>query len=1280
MFRLLLPSTTTTISGKQQQIAILIISFFLCVDGIRNEGNNMLPLQQQQQQQPIENSNYQSSSAFKPSPLLEFTLDDVTMPHMLAAGGGAGRPSSEDAKYPSNIPSTPTSPNAANNDNENDNRRYSTSYTNGEKPFSFSNGQQPATQYQQQQQQQQHQFAQQLTETPIYIYKDPYTNENYHYTPTEPNSYNKDVVVTSPYNQQPNAQSFQSGYSPPSAPSGTQDNQEYLVHSSMIVGTQQQSLPPANKDVYLKRPGMVYDESYITHPNAVVEKKSEVAAAKKTNKISYDSHDYPPPSYHQLQTSNFLPTPNPEGPVRATPPPVIRDTPPPPLRATPPPPPSYSQSANNYYARPTSSPPAYVTPRPSSYSDEYRPKPPTSPFGQQYLQSSQNVLPNYVNNLDNYLSNKQQTQYYRPEQAGGPPARPPDALQYPQYEESIPPPYRQQQQYQQPSSYPPFEQQHSAYPPYQSPQYPNSPPSRPPPPPQSQPPFPSRPSYNNYYDYQIGEVPPQTQGAFNYPYPRPPQPPPNNNNGAYRPPYVPPSTTQQPSGLATLVQYAPQFTSLLLGGGGSSSNNNSPLGSLLGVLTGAGNSPQTSSSSSSSSSSLLNRRPINSQLIKALENIARNDDLQCVPKVLCQMIASQTQRGQLPSFITSPAITNFLAAFPASSPALIYGRAALLGISGGDRSCHQTYVKCPKNEIEIINYLNNYRGGFFKFFSEPDDQTFNQQNGNHESGGATSLFSILSALTGTPAQPQVTTPRPRPKPQPQAPSSDITETIGNFFTNLLSDYMGGGAVVEYQRRSMRRKRSAAEKRVRFEDNDDDENFNFDDDFNDEEDTEDTEKNVEFQYEPEDKNGSESRVIHRVTLSKGKRLKFFPENNDEEAENDNIHDEQTENLRKVIEKFNAFNKERKLKFPSETSEREYLDVAEENIRGGKQLDNNPTVQQQINYGHQYNNYEQQNYIRGQDNTNKIKFYNDPEEHGKELRDLSVAESQHSGKKIRFPEREPKILNRPPYAASFSYNQQQQTPPEYGENEDQYQTTQNQRPNYYKELEEEQQQADLYNNQPEYEQPPYQPNPNDYNQYQAPTTPQNYYGFNQGHPPGANIYNTHLTSLNSLNNYVSNSATNLNYFLTTQPPSNAGGGSNYFLPTPAPDNDEDNDFDNHLYNNNNNNYNLATKIQNYNRYEKYTNSNSNNLSPTQTYNNSNRYRPVYSSQQQSGVYNNNYNNNNSNNYNNRYHSSLYDRRTTTTTTTTPRPNDNNIYVTNARGETEYYIRPDGRKVYL
>lgn len=594
-------------------------------------------------------------------------------------------PTYDAAQYPSTPPGTSLNTHTASSNIEQgavaetlkiktkdhqDNRRYSTTYstTNGETQFLFANEQQqvypiPQQQqqeqeqpYQQQQQQsqqyhqyqqqqptppQQYQPGQQFTEMPIYIYRDPYTNENYHYTPTEPTileagpptsatystSSHNDNALNS-YKQQQQQQHQQQLQLYPAA-TQAQDNQEFLVHSSMSVGAHHPPQKPnpylsIDKDVYLKRPGLVYDESYVPHPNAVAEKKRDSSPPQitKTNKISYDSHDYPPPSYAQQQTSNFLPTPVPDGP------PTPRPTqPPPPVRR---PPPSYNTMSSSYNPpqqdyRPRPPPPP---PPPTSQQDSTFGRPPHQQ--QQYLQSSQNALPNYANNLDNYLSNKQQGPYYQTERPlPGYLQQQQEQQQRPYYEEgppSFPPSYRP----------PPQQQQQSSYPAYENPQY------------QQQPsPHPSRPSYNNYYDYQIGEVPPQSQGAVNYPYPRPP-------NGPYRPP---PPPVQQPSGLASLVQYAPQFTSLLLGGGsGSSSNSNSPLGSLLGALTGVGNAPQTSSSSSSSTS--FNRRPINAQLIRALENIARNDDLQCVPKVVCQMIAAQTQRGQLPSFITSPAITK----------------------------------------------------------------------------------------------------------------------------------------------------------------------------------------------------------------------------------------------------------------------------------------------------------------------------------------------------------------------------------------------------------------------------------------------------------------------------------------------------------------------------------------------------------------------------------------------------------------------------------------------
>lgn len=54
---------------------------------------------------------------------------------------------------------------------------------------------------------------------------------------------------------------------------------------------------------------------------------------------------------------------------------------------------------------------------------------------------------------------------------------------------------------------------------------------------------------------------------------------------------------------------------------------------------------------------------------------------------------------------------------PSTSSALVYGRAALLGVASGEHSCHTAYPRCPRNEDDILYYLNNHRGGFFRFFN-----------------------------------------------------------------------------------------------------------------------------------------------------------------------------------------------------------------------------------------------------------------------------------------------------------------------------------------------------------------------------------------------------------------------------------------------------------------------------------------------------------------------------------------------------------------------------------
>lgn len=97
-------------------------------------------------------------------------------------------------------------------------------------------------------------------------------------------------------------------------------------------------------------------------------------------------------------------------------------------------------------------------------------------------------------------------------------------------------------------------------------------------------------------------------------------------------------------------QYAGQFSNFLgplsnlLGGGGGTPSYQSTLSNLLGG-GGGGGTPSYQSSS-----------PSTNAILQGLEKISRNDDLECVPKVLCQMVGNPQRRAQLPSYITSPAL------------------------------------------------------------------------------------------------------------------------------------------------------------------------------------------------------------------------------------------------------------------------------------------------------------------------------------------------------------------------------------------------------------------------------------------------------------------------------------------------------------------------------------------------------------------------------------------------------------------------------------------------
>ncbi|XP_052859940.1 uncharacterized protein LOC128267191, partial [Anopheles cruzii] len=107
---------------------------------------------------------------------------------------------------------------------------------------------------------------------------------------------------------------------------------------------------------------------------------------------------------------------------------------------------------------------------------------------------------------------------------------------------------------------------------------------------------------------------------------------------------------------------------------------------------------------------------VGGQLRQALDNIADNDELQCVPKLICMMSRSSTGQG-FSSSVNRGLLSTILGAVPDSSPWLKFSRAALLGYGIGANSCDAYYPKCPKDEMQILYYLNNHRGGFFRFFN-----------------------------------------------------------------------------------------------------------------------------------------------------------------------------------------------------------------------------------------------------------------------------------------------------------------------------------------------------------------------------------------------------------------------------------------------------------------------------------------------------------------------------------------------------------------------------------
>ncbi|XP_066995929.2 uncharacterized protein [Anabrus simplex] len=114
--------------------------------------------------------------------------------------------------------------------------------------------------------------------------------------------------------------------------------------------------------------------------------------------------------------------------------------------------------------------------------------------------------------------------------------------------------------------------------------------------------------------------------------------------------------------------------------------------------------------------------PAYSSLLGALGSIARYDTLRCVPRLLCEVVA-----GGQPGYTGKQGIINrdslltllTVLQFGEDSPLLVFGRAALLGFTaqGDPRTCLSAYPICPQDPEQLVYYLNNHNGGFFRFFN-----------------------------------------------------------------------------------------------------------------------------------------------------------------------------------------------------------------------------------------------------------------------------------------------------------------------------------------------------------------------------------------------------------------------------------------------------------------------------------------------------------------------------------------------------------------------------------
>ncbi|KAF7993467.1 hypothetical protein HCN44_010062 [Aphidius gifuensis] len=142
-------------------------------------------------------------------------------------------------------------------------------------------------------------------------------------------------------------------------------------------------------------------------------------------------------------------------------------------------------------------------------------------------------------------------------------------------------------------------------------------------------------------------------------------------------------------------------------------------------------------------------------LLDALSSISQYDDRKCVPRILCEVATgvkpgSSGYKQNYSDFGMNSIISLLTALAPGtSSPLIAFGKSALMGYAnkGNPDICYRQYPHCPRNPSDLVDYLNNHNGGFFRFFNNryganrdydnnngdninDDDDDYEPQNGN----------------------------------------------------------------------------------------------------------------------------------------------------------------------------------------------------------------------------------------------------------------------------------------------------------------------------------------------------------------------------------------------------------------------------------------------------------------------------------------------------------------------------------------------------------------------